>query len=411
LAYLSNAPQYIHVDENRTARFEQPLDEESVRVEYRLVCSGTLVPSHFHGDWSHSDGARILLRLPVELLVASRPYEHYPQELVLRFIAPLVSETNGSVHHQYHPDGEVAADLAALLTLFCRRLITVSVKMREQYAASADIPPILADFPIPAVTAVRMSHWKQRPVDFLHGLDGVHVESNQPRIQPFDSSMIMRTLLALPKLTMATAIVRAARLYASAMERVESQPDTSYQFLISAVETVASAALEGWKPSEKEQVDSKSGFVAWAMKGEGLSKDVAERLALQAAKDNPWASRKFKRFILDNLERAALDGEDDLFIVPNEFYPKSDEIDDALGEIYHCRSGATHSGHALPHSAAIGPTVRLPTRALDAVLNQERAFPPVGWFERVVNNAICRYIWSQIAQLAPAASQSTTESK
>jgi hypothetical protein len=52
--------------------------DHDVAVEYRLLCSGTFYPGHFHGDWSHSDVARILLRLPVLLLVASRPYENYP---------------------------------------------------------------------------------------------------------------------------------------------------------------------------------------------------------------------------------------------------------------------------------------------------------------------------------------------
>jgi hypothetical protein len=58
-------------------------NDDSIRVEYRLVCSGTLFPDNFMGDWSRSDVARILLCHPVELLVASRPYDNYPQELVV----------------------------------------------------------------------------------------------------------------------------------------------------------------------------------------------------------------------------------------------------------------------------------------------------------------------------------------
>src|SRR5438309_521706 len=110
----------------KDAREESKADEDSVRVEYRLVCSGTLYPADFRGDWSKSDVARILLRQPAELLVASRPYDDYPQELVLRFVAPLVTEKEGNSSHVHHSDQEIASDLAALLTLLCRRLITVS---------------------------------------------------------------------------------------------------------------------------------------------------------------------------------------------------------------------------------------------------------------------------------------------
>ena len=108
-------------------------------------------------DWSHSDVARILLSLPVELLVASHPYDSYPQELVLRFVVPLVKETDGKVSSLYHPDQEIASDFAALLTLLCRRLVTVAVKAREQYH-DPRIPPILADCPIAAATTATLSY-------------------------------------------------------------------------------------------------------------------------------------------------------------------------------------------------------------------------------------------------------------
>jgi hypothetical protein len=31
-------------------------------------------------------------------------------------------------------------------------------------------------------------------------------------------------------------------------------------------------------------------------------------------------------------------------------------------------------------------------RALDAAINMRPSFPPIGWFEHVVNNAICNYL-------------------
>jgi hypothetical protein len=409
LDYMKNAEKNIQVDENSVVRLDCRLDKDSVRVEYRLICSGMFYPAHFLGDWSRSDGARILLSLPIELLVASRPYDDYPQELVLRFVAPLVTETGGNVSRSYYPDSEIASDVAALLTLLCRRLVTVSAKVREQYDSTA-APPILTDFPIPAVTTMRMSSWKMRPIQFGYSLKGVEIKSYQPPHLPFDSAGIIQTLLTLPKLKVASAVVRAARLYAAAMERIESQPETCYQLFISAAETMAGAVLEDWKPESEGKIASKSGLVFFAMKKEGLSKDVAERLALEACKGNPWSGKKFKKFLLDNLDREAIKGEDDLFIVPDYFCPSETDIEKALGEVYRTRSGATHAGHAYPASAVIGPSHLIPSKAVDAIISQRRPFPPIGWFERVVNNAICGFLRSQVKQLAPPPTESRKES-
>ena len=410
LDYLKHAEDNIQVDENSVVRVGYRLDQNSVRVEYRLICSGVFFPSHFLGDWSRSDGARILLHLPVELLVASRPYDDYPQELVLRFVAPLVTETEGSISHSYHPDSEIASDVAALLTVLCRRLVTVSAKVREQYH-STQVPPILADYPIPAVTTVKMSYWKERPLEFLYGLEGIKVKSYHPPHVPFHPAELMQALLTIPKLKVASAVVRAARLYASAMERIESQPEICYQLFISAAESMAGAVLEVWEPDRVGKIASKGALVSYATETEKLSKDVAQRLALEASKDNPWSSRKFKKFLLDNLDREAISREDDLFVVPQEFCPKEDQIEHALGEIYRSRSGATHSGYSYPASAVIGPSLSVPMKAFDAIINQKRPFPPIGWFERVVNSAICGFLRSQVKQHAPATVEPEEESE
>lgn len=408
LEYLTTAEKYIEVDEDSTVRFEKPLTYNSVRVEYRLICSGTLRPSHFLGDWSRSDGARILLQLPVVLLVAARPYDDYPQELALRFVADQVSETSGRGGYIYYPDEEIASDLAALLTLFCRRLITVSGKVREEHVC-AGVPAVLADFPIPAATTMRMSYWKERPLSFLYGLDGVSVKSYHPPPQPFNSSEIMQILLSLPKLKIAEAVVRAARLYATAMERIETQPEACYQQFISAAETIAGAALEDWEPERDEKIRSKGSLVAWATKTEKLDLDVAERLALESSKGNPWTARKFKKFLLDNIDRELLGREDDLFVVPQEMCPKADEIETSLGEVYQCRSGATHSGRSYPPSASVGPSTTFSWRALDDVINGQRPFPPVAWFERVVNSAICQYVRSEVKEYQSTGSEHKEE--
>ena len=79
-------------------------DEIVQTTEYRLLCSGELKPANLYGDWGKSDGARLLLREPLELIVVSRPFDDYPQEIVLRLPTrwekdhdtPLIAELTAS---------------------------------------------------------------------------------------------------------------------------------------------------------------------------------------------------------------------------------------------------------------------------------------------------------------------------
>lgn len=379
-----------------TARNTCQVNNDPVRVEYRLVCSGELFPANVLCDWTGSDVARILLQEPIELLVASRPYDSYPQELVLRFTASLVNEGDNEVFHIYRPDQEIASDFAALLPLLCRRLTTVAMKTREQYY-SPEITPILADFPTAAATAARVRYWAARPVGFVYSLRGVQIRSYHPPPQAFDSTEIRAVLFALPRWRFAPAVLRAARLYALAMELIESQVEMSYQLFVSAVETLASAVLKDWSPDDQGKLVSKDHLVSYAMKKEGLSKEQAERLALEACKGNPWSARKFKKFLLDNLNRESIKGEDDLFVVPQKFCPKDDRIEEAISEVYKTRSGMTHGGRSYPASAAIGPLTSVPVKAFDAISNMCPSVPPIGWFERVVNNSVCNFLRRQLA--------------
>jgi hypothetical protein len=185
-------------------------------------------------------------------------------------------------------------------------------------------------------------------------------------------------------------------LYALALNLIESQPEICYQLLISTVETMAGAVLDGWEPNTEATIASKGALVSYATKVEKLSKDVAERLAVEACKGNPWSSKKFKKFLLDNLNHEAIASQDDLFIVPEFFRPKEEDIARALDKVYGTRSGSTHAGHSYPASASIGPSSNIPTEALDGMINQQRPFPPIGWFERVVNCSICGFLRSQV---------------
>jgi len=357
--------------------------EPAVHVEYRLVCSGTLFPDNLMGDWSMSDVARILLRHPIELLVASRPYDTYPQELALRFAVPSVTEREGQSAFVYTPDHEIASDVAALLTLLCRRLITVGGKVRAQ-CNDPNVPPLLADYPVPIVTTTKISYWTPR-----------QSPSYRPHPQAFNASDIGHILLTLPQLKVASAVIRAARLYALAMDLIESQWEICYQLFISAVETMAGAALKVWEPDTEEKIASRDRLISYATKTEKLSKEVAERLAVETCKENPWSRKKFTKFLLDNVNREAIASQDDLFIVPEFFCPKEGDIKKALGDVYRQRSGGTHGGSSYPITTGIGPSEYFSPKVFGVIDTQQCPFPPIGWFERVVNSAIYGFLRAQ----------------
>lgn len=374
-----------------------------VEVEYRLLCSGELYPANIMGDWRKSDGARLLLREPFQLIVASQPYDDYPQELALRFTTQFVEEASkssdgklGTIQH-FLPDREIAADFAAILSLLCRRLITVSCKVRERYS-DATTPPPLWDWPIPLVTTTKQVYWKPRPADLVYHPDGITYKDNQPAPRPFDAAGLSETLRLLRSLPTAEAIVRCARRYALGMELIDTRWEIAYQHLISAAETIAGDALAGWTPDDAAKVASKSELVKAAMK-EGLPAEAANRLAIEASADNPWSRRKFKKFLLDHTDDSVF-ADDDLFLVPEFIRPKKDDFEKHLNDVYDLRSGASHSGKSFPPSASIGPSAMIPTAATHEVLLGKRPFPPIGWFERVVNNAICNYIKGEVSDNA-----------
>jgi len=397
--------------------------EQNVWVEFRLLCSGELHPKHFQGNWRKSDGARLLLwstpdvQMPCDLLVAAQPFDYYPQELALRFGG--VVETNArqlygpaGVHEAsvrtLNGDREIASDIAALLTLLTRRLITVAARVREVHSDTS-IPVSLRDFPVPTVLSTRPSYWAPRPVTVITSFDGVRYKNNQPAPRPFDTERIFSVLRSLPSLSAADAIVRCARNYALGMELIDNRFQIAYQHLITAIETVAGDAFKTWRPTDAEIVVHYSKLIASA-KAAGLSDDAAHQLALAAGRDNPWSRRKFKKFLHEFVADSVFDSDDDLFLVPTEFIPSRETFDKRLNDIYGTRSGASHDGRSFPPTASVGMSDWLPIEAAQDFAPGRIPFPPVGWFERAVNSAINNYIDVCLAEKSvssPTVSKST----
>lgn len=372
-------------------------------AEYRLICSGTIYRD-ITGDWSKSEEARLLLAPPLLLYAASRPFDEYPLELVLRLRIARAEQTHkgpagATMTTVFHPDAEVARDLAALLTMLCRRLITVAGKSTERHGDYRH--PVFEYLPMPLATSMRKVYWPPHPLTILTSFDGgQQVRDNNPAPTPLDPGALT-ALLGLPRLEHAESIVASARLYAQALELIRDKPDIAYQLLISAVETIANQTLQNCQPDDDAKVSHRQGVYKLA-KELGLGEQEARNLAVEACKAEHWATRKFRKFLTDNIDDSIWEKEDDLFRLPLEYLPRREDLHKTLGNIYDARSKATHWGQQFPVSASYSGGPTLPVPVMVALFSPDSAFPPVAWFERIVNIAI-RTFWERSVEASPAA--------
>jgi hypothetical protein len=387
LEYLENV--------NEKSNLDRPQE-----VEYRLACSGELYRAGVLTANRHkADICRVLLEKPLEITVASRPADSYPQELNLRFVVGLRTKSKGKTNFSGYFDEAIVHDLSVLLTLVLRRLIVPVVKARtanmqpEKYEMG--YPRALRDWAEPILAAPQYPKWKVRPATVVYGIDGIQVKSHHPMPLAVKSVAMQDLLLRLPKTRLAATLLRAAKLYATALELIEERPSISYQLLISSAETCAYPALSKWKPSRGDQLATQDHLIKAARKLK-ISGSKSEQLALLAARSNPWSQRKFVKFLYDRVRADQVVDEDPLYpnLMPSDFLPRPEKLEDALSQIYRMRSGATHSGKKYPLSAELGTSPGWPAEImLDLNFNEKGLpFPPVTWFERIVSLALRSYI-------------------
>jgi len=259
------------------------------------------------------------------------------------------------------------------------------------------LPPELSDFPSPLAMRLRRVYWPPRLAEVIHHRDGVDFKDNQPAPTPFDWRVLGGILKAIPSHPAAEAIIRSARQYALALELIEDRFELAYQQLISAIETVAGPALTKWTPEPAVMIASKE-WLMDAARRKGLSPEDAQQLVMEACARERWASRQFLTFILKHLSANILSSDDDLFLIPDFTRPKETDVEKNLKRIYEARSGASHGGKSYPASGSIGSSPMIPSSVMHEVLQGKTAFPPIGWFERLVNSAIVGYIQSGITE-------------
>jgi hypothetical protein len=379
-------------------------------AEFRLVCSGVLYRGNVvTADWTKSGICRLLLRDRMVLLVVSEPADAYPQELMLRFAIPAVSEppsqgaTSPRVTVTRHPHAEVAADFAAVLTLLLRRLIVVHSHVRVE---RRDVPLEtygVRDWPLPIFQPKKPTVWRPRPPAFVTEADGTTwVKTYDAPPVAVDTHWLERVLAVLPLLHVrdARAILACARLYGQGMQLIEERPDVAYQLFIAAAEALAQHALEGYSPGDDEKARRKPAVQKRAREF-GLSQAEARELAILATEGMSWSYNRFEQFLTQYTDdRIWL--KDDLFVTLEPFFPRRSDLGRVLSQIYGARGALLHTGSSYPATVGVGTSNQIPVTALPTILAGEHPLPPVTWFERVVQHAAVSYITSQLPPVAGA---------
>src|SRR5262245_13009083 len=374
-------------------KMDSQKENDRIFCEYRLVCSGVIYQGGDvrNMDWWKRPHARIIMSSPVRLIVASETANDYPQELSLRFVSSLVMEKSERSTDIFYPDEEIARDLAALLSLLFRRLVVVGGKVRQGFLnLDGNESDLFRDLPIGIISSLNTTHWERHPSIVVNGQNGMEIIDYNPKPKAISPKRLATILTTLPELPYAVSIVQSARLYALALERMHKDVDISYQLLIACIENIANKVLRKYKPDETEIIKVKNNVAALAMKF-GLSEEQSRQLAIEASNGMGWHNKKFTKFLTDNATDD-LWTSDDVFNVPEHFLPQKETFEFAVKEIYRARGAASHAGGSYPPSARIGLSPKLPSKQISDAYNLSVPFPPLPWFERVVNTALRRFI-------------------
>jgi hypothetical protein len=383
-------PQYIREHDEAG---QSPNDD--CEVEYRLLCSGTL-HRELLGDWTKSDVARRVVDAPFRLFVASQPIDSNPQELSLRFrIGP---ETVGPTYNQltHHPDEEVVEDLAGFLTVVFRRPVSVLGRTRTVYLNMEGLSGP-GDFPNP-IFNLAGRHWTPRGSTVNYGPppNPIQITNNDPPPVAVSPGPIIKQLRGLAS-SNSQDVLRAIRLYTTALELIYERPQVSYLLLVSAIESLANEALRNWLPSDDDRAKHQHAVAKLAKKFE-LSDEQGRDLALTASKTEHWVKRKFVNFVLEKAGAHAWE-EDEVFPwVLRLWQPDQSKLETYVKKIYDFRSDVLHEGQVFPLAITMGTSPRIDVRVAHDLFSgdSENRLAPLGWFERIVN--IC--IQSRLAEIS-----------
>ena len=369
--------------------------KDFVEFEYRLICSGEIYNSEVETfDYRKSVGCRLLLNGPFSLFVCSE-FNQYPLELCLRFSLPRIEERSPSSVIAYHPDEEIARDISAVLTLYFRRLITVSCKTREDKEDNEyNYPNVVQKWPVAFTSSINKIAWKQKPAILVTKPDNGKVTQEvinyNPPLLGIKPSELLAFLNMLSRCEYVNEFILAARLYTLALQKIEDEVDISYALLVPCIESLANSYFEDYQPTDEEKIDSQAKLIKAASKY-NLSKDDIKQLALTAASQGQkWNLKKFLKFIEDFCTDKIWE-KDELFKLEGVLLPSKVDFEKALKTIYNSRSEFQHQGKSFPEVAKIGGGPTISIKASHSLLSGEK-FPSIYWFERVVNLTLKNFL-------------------
>src|SRR5581483_2916191 len=174
----------MYVIESLTGNYENC--PGCVSSEFRLLVSGVIYNGKVKAlEWYKSTAARSLLTQPFSLAVVSQPADEFPQELVLRFTAPeSVTESGANFMSTFSPDEEIAQDIAVLLTVLLRRLVTVYVHVGRVAKHIPVSGAYDANTRLPIVSPSTKMAWASKPMGFVVGGNRAHavIERNPKQL-------------------------------------------------------------------------------------------------------------------------------------------------------------------------------------------------------------------------------------
>lgn len=364
--------------------------------EYRFLLSGCAFNADLEGDYTKSALGGLLLEEPFPLWKVGQSYDDYPQELAAWIKVAPITRKSANMTTTETPHEVIADDLAALLTLFFRRLVVVigpaSVTLPHPY----DRPPVRSPLPQPlALAAKEANAWPRLPLTVIYGGGAPTFRNSNPQEVGVSPFALRAFFMMLAKHQYGGQIISAARLYHRALESLFKHTDLSYLLLVCAAEAVATVEMRYRTPAEVAELATARNVKKCA-ESLNLSPDAVAAL-VGAAVDNPMAKEKSKREMFtdflqtqgaDHTKQTALFNPDilDIFKVPDE---KA-----ALLEAYQARSGFVHAARPFKDSALIGTTSGISISAMLEVMVGEprRSAPSILWLERLVASALLRFI-------------------
>ena len=366
--------------------------EKYEEEEYRLYSWGEIFPP-FLGNREHSIIARWILKdFPFKLICSSTPHDDpLPQKLCLTFRSPFEERKDNKSFGFFSE--EIAKEFAAFLSLVTRRRVFAGKMTRSNGL------PIEQE-----IDVYRRSHF-QEPQQ-LKEIDTAQFYQLLKNLQSMDRSM-------------ANSFVLAMRLYHTAVEMMYTEPEFSYLFLVTCLETISSAVYKKFTPPKKQEfLDSR--FSGWRDISNALSQVDKPKLEELLLKNEKFFRQKLSKFVNENLpERFWTETEDDAkpdYLISKiglggESISHADttirdwekiekgSLNKVLQNIYEARSKFIHDGVRLPASIVIGHFRRLPVDASITSVREDMKtstqIPPLITFERLISYSIVEFLHKQ----------------